>query len=198
MRYKKGKINIKRLSISLSIVIILLVLTTKISLKHAAENSNRDEDIVEKTPILEETKKDVPKKEQSKDTPIEKKPDISETTNENKKEDLKTETKTLSEYNEIFKKDLFLGDSITDSLSFYELIDENNVFAKLGFTTKKALDEIEVIINKNPDNIYILFGMNDILASKDSENFITNYKELIDIIQDKVPNATIYVQSINS
>ena len=38
--------------------------------------------------------------------------------------------------------------------------------------------------------------MNDILASKDSENFITNYKELIDIIQDKVPNATIYVQSI--
>ncbi len=51
MRYKKRKINIKRFSISLSILIILLILTTKISLKHAAENPNRNENISKETPI---------------------------------------------------------------------------------------------------------------------------------------------------
>ena len=207
MRYKKRKINIKRFSISLSILIILLILTTKISLKHAAENPNRNENISKETPILEETEEGISKEKQLEDRTRQNESDISETKNGNKKEDLKIETNTddsqktedtkiQSEYNKIFQKDLFLGDSITDSLSFYELIDEKNVFAKLGFTTKKALDEIEEIINKNPENIYILFGMNDILTFKDSEKFIMCYKELIDTIHDKLPNATIYIQSI--
>ena len=207
MRYKKRKINIKRFSISLSILIILLILTTKISLKHAAENPNRNENISKETPILEETEEGISKEKQLEDRTRQNESDISETKNGNKKEDLKIETNTddsqktedtkiQSEYNKIFQKDLFLGDSITDSLSFYELIDEKNVFARLGFTTKKALDEIEEIINKNPENIYILFGMNDILTFKDSEKFIMCYKELIDTIHDKLPNATIYIQSI--
>ena len=211
MRYKNRKINIKKLSISLSILIILLILITKLSLKHAAENFNdnlnKDEDMVGKTPILQETTKDVSKEEQLQDIPIEKKPDISKTKNKNKKKDSKIETninrsqgteniKTFSEYGEIFKRDLFIGDSITDSLSYYELIDENNVIAKLGFTTKKAQEEIEEIINKNPDNIYLLFGMNDMLTFKDNEKFIKHYKELINEIRNQLPSATIYVQSI--
>ena len=147
MKYKNKKINIKRLSISLSILIILLVLTTRISLKHAAGNFNDEENTVKESPILEKNEKEIMEKEQLKDMQIEKE-DISK--NEKKKESLEIEKKDEapkkdegpSEYNELFQNDLFLGDSITDSLSFYELIDESNVIAKLGFTTKKALEEI--------------------------------------------------------
>ncbi len=38
--------------------------------------------------------------------------------------------------------------------------------------------------------------MNDILTFKDSEKFIMYYKELIDTIHNKLPNTTIYIQSI--
>lgn len=129
MRYKKRKINIKRFSISLSILIILLILTTKISLKHAAENPNRNENISKETPILEEMEEGISKEKQLEDRTRQNESDISETKNGNKKKDLKIETNTddsqktedtkiQSEYNKIFQKDLFLGDSITDSLSF--------------------------------------------------------------------------------
>ena len=201
MKYKNKKINIKRLSISLSILIILLVLTTRISLKHAAGNFNDEENTVKESPILEKNEKEIMEKEQLKDMQIEKE-DISK--NEKKKESLEIEKKDEapkkdegpSEYNELFQNDLFLGDSITDSLSFYELIDESNVIAKLGFTTKKALEETDKIINKNPNNIYILFGMNDILSFKDKEKFIIYYKDLINTIHSGLPEAKIYVQSI--
>ncbi len=85
MRYKKRKINIKRFSISLSILIILLILTTKISLKHAAENPNRNENISKETPILEEMEEGISKEKQLEDRTRQNESDISETKNGNKK-----------------------------------------------------------------------------------------------------------------
>lgn len=207
MKGKRRRINKKRLSISISVLIISLVLTTKISLKHAAENYNKDEKAKEETPILEEVESNIEEKEEVEPSSTKEELDIAKSKDENKNENLKDKSKVdedtemkdnnnPKEYDKIFQKDLFLGDSITDSLSYYEFIDKENVHAKLGFTTKKALNEIQEIIDKNPENIYILFGMNDMETFRDTEKFIMYYKELIDAIQNKLPNTTIYIQSI--
>ena len=100
------------------------------------------------------------------------------------------------EYKKIFNRDLFLGDSITDSLSFYKLINDYNVIAKLGYTTVKAQVEVDNIVKKNPENIYILFGLNDIGYDVSSQEFADNYAKLIRQIKERLPDTNIYVQSI--
>lgn len=104
----------------------------------------------------------------------------------------------FNDYKEVFKEDLFFGDSITDSLSFYEFIDESNVVAKFGLTAKGAKDEVQNIVKINPKSIFIMFGMNDILTDEDSNQFADDYAELIYDIKEKLPDTKIYVQSILS
>ena len=97
-----------------------------------------------------------------------------------------------------YSKGFVSHDSITDSLSFYEFIDESNVVAKFGLTSKGAKDEVESIVKINPKNIFIMFGMNDILTDEDSNQFADDYAELIYDIKEKLPDTKIYVQSILS
>ncbi len=101
-----------------------------------------------------------------------------------------------SNYKEHFKNDLFVGDSLTDSLSFYEILEDKNVIAKLGLTLIGGKKEIDDIVKVNPSNIYLMFGMNDILRKIDGNQFADEYAEFIHSIHEKLPNANIYVQSI--
>lgn len=115
---------------------------------------------------------------------------IEEKTNNEQKKSKK------SAFKENFKGDLFVGDSLTDSLSFYEILEDKNVIAKLGLTLIGGKDNINSIIKANPSNIYLMFGMNDILRKIDGKQFADEYVDLIHSIQEKLPEANIYVQSI--
>ncbi|QUH19548.1 GDSL-type esterase/lipase family protein [Alkaliphilus sp. B6464] len=99
-------------------------------------------------------------------------------------------------YKEVFGSSLFIGDSITEGLSHYELLDEETVIAKLGFTLLKANKELSNIKTLKPENVFILLGTNEVESNMSSEKFIKNYTELINNIKDKYPEASIYVQSI--
>lgn len=100
------------------------------------------------------------------------------------------------DYKSIFNGDVFVGDSISDGLAYYDFIDSSNVIAKLGFTLLKAENEVDKIASLKPKNIYILFGANDMDAKLSSEMFTQRYEKLIKGIKAKSPNSKIYVQSI--
>jgi hypothetical protein len=97
---------------------------------------------------------------------------------------------------EFFNKALFIGDSITEGISAYGLLDKTNVLAVKGCTILKAEKEIDTIVKRNPDKIYILLGSNDLLYGMDSEKFSSEYVEFIHHIKDKLPESKIYIQSI--
>lgn len=97
---------------------------------------------------------------------------------------------------EFFNKALFIGDSITEGISAYGLLDETNVLAVKGCTILKAEKEIDTIVKRNPDKIYILLGSNDLLYGMDSKKFSSEYVEFIHHIKDKLPDSKIYIQSI--
>lgn len=99
-------------------------------------------------------------------------------------------------YKEVFGNSLFIGDSITEGLSHYELLDEEKVIAQLGFTLLKANKQLSNIKTLEPENIFILLGTNEVEANMSSEKFIKNYTDLLNNIKDKYPKANIYVQSI--
>lgn len=108
----------------------------------------------------------------------------------------KTDGKSNYNYKEFFKNDVFLGDSISEELSFYEFLNDENVAAKKGVNIYKAKDEIDKVVQKNPKRIFILFGVNDMDGTLTSQQFVGYYEQIIQNVKDKIPNCQIYVQSI--
>lgn len=202
-RKRRIKINFKKLTMFLTIFTLLIVGTVKLSIEVLAKNHKEenpvsnveenidkkiDENIDRETNIETNAKKNI---DEDEDTDI--------ANNENKKEGLnkkKDKPKKIYDYKEIFTNDLFLGDSITDSLSFYEIINESNVIAEFGFTARKSVSELDSIEKQNPENIFIMLGMNDMLNNENSDKFAEDYSNLINSIRERVPDTNIYIQSI--
>lgn len=97
---------------------------------------------------------------------------------------------------EFFSNALFIGDSITEGISAYGLLDASNILAAKGLTISKAEKEMDTIVKRHPEKIYILLGSNDLLYGMDSEEFSSDYIEFIQHIKDKLPETKIYIQSI--
>ena len=131
-------------------------------------------------------KQDVSKIQDSIDNYLEK-------LNENKKENIPQGTK---DYKEIFKDDVFFGDSQTEGLSAYGLLNENSVLAEKGKTVGKALNDVDTLKFLAPKRVYLLFGLNDLLNYNDISDFMKDYGKLIDKVQKELPKTKIYVQSV--
>lgn len=123
--------------------------------------------------------------------PIEPNPNKNSVASEKSMESSKTKN-----YKELFKNDVFMGDSISESLIYYEFLEEKNVCAKKGININNAKNEVGKISIKNPKNIYILYGVNDMDNTVPSKWFIDNYRTLIHKVKEKFPNTNIYVQSV--
>ena len=155
------------------------------------EESKKNEEYKEQLREREENKKR--KKTEEREESLAKKDNSKAVEEKTNKEQKKSKN---SAYKESFKEDLFVGDSLTDSLSFYEILEDKNVIAKLGLTLIGGKDSVNSIVKVNPSNIYLMFGMNDILRKIDGKQFADEYADLIQSIQEKLPEANIYVQSI--
>lgn len=194
---RRIRINYGRFIISLMVLSILLLLIIKVSKKTLANNHNentitpKEEVIVQEDISLHSKDLNINTEDDSKD--IEKADKIDQ---KEPVEGEESKTREHNDYKEVFKDDLFLGDSITDSLSFYDILDESNIIAKFGLTTRKSTDIIDNIIKKNPRNIYIMLGTNDILTGEGSQKFIEDYTKLVQIIKEKLPDTNIYINSI--
>lgn len=127
------------------------------------------------------------------DSQQEKIPSVS-TNSKNKKVETKV---SQNAYKEVFKNDAFIGDSITEGLSFYEFLNEENVYAKLGVSLSTAQKEIDNAAEQQPDNVFLLFGLNDVADPDMSEQrFAKSYKAAIISIKKQLPKSNIYVQSV--
>ena len=110
---------------------------------------------------------------------------------------LKNNIKPVTVSNRIaFDDAVFIGDSLTEPLANYEFLSQSNVLAKVGMNLKTAESLINNIENLNPSNVFLLFGLNDIIATNTTEEFIQNYDLFINKVRSKVPNAKIYIISV--
>lgn len=105
-------------------------------------------------------------------------------------------SKKKSTYREYFKDSVFLGDSITECLSYYGIIKDSRVVSHKGMTIKKAYKRIDDVAKMKPKKVFILFGMNDMLMGMKGEEFSHNYSLLIKKIRERLPKSEIYVQSV--
>ncbi|WP_171303048.1 SGNH/GDSL hydrolase family protein [Clostridium cochlearium] len=107
-----------------------------------------------------------------------------------------TEKPKAKDNKEFFKNDVFMGDSITEALIYYEVLNEKNVCAKKGININNAKNEVEKINIQNPRNIYVLYGVNDMNNTVPSKWFVDHYRTLIHKVKEKFPKSNIYIQSV--
>lgn len=97
---------------------------------------------------------------------------------------------------EYFENSVFMGDSITEGMSFYKAIDSSRVVAVKGQNVVGAKKNVDKVMEKNPNEVFLLYGMNDLETFDKSSDFIREYTSLISCLKEKLPNTKIYIESI--
>lgn len=104
------------------------------------------------------------------------------------------------DYKEQYGTSVFLGDSITEGLSYHDVLNEENVLAGAGKTAEFTMmdDDVDQLVTRKPEQVYIHLGSTDILWPTDQpiEHSLTHYERLIDVIQDRLPDASITLLSV--
>lgn len=117
--------------------------------------------------------------------------------NMNSESDIKESTADDSSLKKVFKDTVFMGDSLTEPLSFYNILSEDSVIGIKGRDVIKAKKEdLGTLKSLNPKKIVMMYGMNDLLLFSNSKDFIKNYESLINEIKRELPSAEIYVNSV--
>ena len=120
-------------------------------------------------------------------------------------DDLAAEQRRVLALEDVSKADLarwfsgsaIVGDSLTMAVSEYKWLSAPPVYAKIGVSISPELGLLDSVEIAEPDIIFLCFGMNDIEAFKaDVEKFIARYTAAIQRLQENVPNAVIYVNSV--
>ncbi|MFC6649159.1 GDSL-type esterase/lipase family protein [Paenibacillus rhizoplanae] len=110
------------------------------------------------------------------------------------------EKSNQTSYKTIFKNSVFLGDSITEALSYHDILDEFNVVAGAGKTTELSLmsGDVDKLAERNPQHVLIMLGSDDILlppqiTDNPKQYSLDFYAQLIDSIKEKLPKASVTV-----
>jgi lysophospholipase L1-like esterase len=93
---------------------------------------------------------------------------------------------------------ILLGDSITNCANWDEIFSDKNVKNRgiSGDITLGVLDRMDEIVKRQPKQIFILIGINDIALGLDNKIILDNYQKIISKIQSDSPATLIYIQSI--
>lgn len=90
-----------------------------------------------------------------------------------------------------------VGDSFSEALDVYGLLDEGSVIYKRGASVNEIDDLIEKVITMKPSTVIMEFGCNDLqMYNEDIDGFIEQYQSEISKIKKALPDTMICVNSI--
>lgn len=178
------KINYKKKSFIIVMVLIILIpcyFSLKSFLKYNEERK-----------IIENNYISLKKLEDANIAPVENKINDKHKLNDKKGGDNSAEIS-----NKIYFEDsVFMGDSITEGLDFYDIVNKSSVLAEKGQTLVQAKETVSTLSSIKPKRVFTLYGMNDLETFETPNDFKNNYIKLIKSIKKAVPSVEIYVQSL--
>ena len=124
---------------------------------------------------------------------------IQELEAEERKEKRESEDRS---YNEIFAGTLLLGDSVSQGLYEFGIMNESLVIAQRGIGVcgagRDGLKECEDrVISANPAKLFLAIGMNDLKAARgNADTFEEDYRSVLQEIEKALPDTEIYINSI--
>lgn len=101
-------------------------------------------------------------------------------------------------YDKVFDGNVILGDSITEGISAYGFLREDQVYCEIGGSVMKSADIVKKAAAVKPENAFFAYGTNDMgMYSGNTEAFIEKYSSLIRDFMKLSPDTKIYVNSIS-
>ena len=96
------------------------------------------------------------------------------------------------------KEVVFLGDSLTDNNEWQEMFTDKNVINRgiSGETSEAILARLGDVVDRQPDKIFVMMGVNDLGQGLSTDSVSENYKTLINQIKGGSPETKIYIQSL--
>lgn len=93
---------------------------------------------------------------------------------------------------------IFLGDSLTDLCEWGELFRNYRIKNRgiCGDTTNGILNRINSIIESQPQKLFIMIGINDLNQDVSVEETANNYKLILELFKNQIPDAKIFIQSL--
>lgn len=93
---------------------------------------------------------------------------------------------------------IFLGDSLTDSCEWNEMLNHPQIVNRgiIGDTTDGVLDRLSPILASQPRQIFLMIGINDLARKKDFSGILVNYQQILATIQQQSPQTEVYVKSV--
>lgn len=98
----------------------------------------------------------------------------------------------------LFEDYVLLGDSRAVGFFYYEFLPEDRVLAESGATILYLQEHIPDIEKLNPSSIFLCFGLNDVSIGiwNTPTEYVEQFRDIIREIQEKLPDASIYISSI--
>ena len=98
---------------------------------------------------------------------------------------------------EKFTGSVVMGDSITEGFTEYDVLNASSVVSKIGVHLTELDDQIQRAKELNPQIIFLSYGMNDVTATEgDTDMFRKEYEAVVKQIQEEIPDAHIFVNSL--
>ena len=109
----------------------------------------------------------------------------------------KTDQLSNQEIRTVFKNAVFVGDSLTEAIEYYQFLPKNNVVYKRGMSVPNAGELFPTIVGLDPDQVFLSFGMNDLLYfDGDADAFAKAYQEKLLDLREQLPDAEIFITSV--
>ncbi|PGS78309.1 hypothetical protein COC69_15810 [Bacillus cereus] len=130
-----------------------------------------------------------------------------ENTSVEKKNEQKSTSNTQDmSYKAIYKNSLFMGDSITEGLTFHDFLDQQNVIAKTGDILMLVLKDKtdDEAIKRKPKHIFMAYGNDDLYVKKDLDGnpvdpvkfSIENYTKMIQKMKKELPDTKLHLLAV--
>lgn len=98
----------------------------------------------------------------------------------------------------LFEDYVILGDSRAVGFYYFGFLPESRVLAEGGSTIRTLREHIPQVVEMNPANIFLCYGLNDVSIGywDTPEAYVTEFRQTIADIQSQLPDASIFVSSI--
>ena len=100
-------------------------------------------------------------------------------------------------YRQRLKGTVIAGDSLMHGLNEYNILDSTYLVTKVSANLKHLKGNIDTIINLNPKNLVVHYGLNN-MSTNDTEinNFVSVYESILKDLHQKLPDTKIVVSSV--
>lgn len=99
---------------------------------------------------------------------------------------------------DMFEDYVVLGDSRAVGFYYHGFLDESRVLAFGGATIRDVSEYIDTIKTLSPSLVFLCYGLNDVSIGywDTPEEYVTEFKQVMESIWEAVPDCQIYVSSI--